>query len=542
VVLILSIKEKYVRSILRSTSLSAYSCQKISSPFIIMFKQKSKLSSGFPNVGLFSPHLHNIIELSSYLLRDHISTLYNLLNSRSSIRSLYIARLKSLQSTLWLPFSPLDLVDWSPFIKHKCIKNDFLAQTLIAARSLSINFSSSLPSNNLTVTGGYLPIINLIPSIYAMHITSLKFKTLLFLSQLVSEDGTYLLTWLELRHLHIVYNKGGQPRWYKALCNTVCSPNSFRLLPQYVIPERFSIDLPLPLIPLNKKCKSAWAAHWSDSSDSIIYGRIIVSYPLKCFAVLAHWIPVQGSANLLLTPASRQASFMRCPGCSIGINYNGKLTQEIKKKSHNATCFKQISLHTTLIMHGNVSRLAADMDEVHMNATFHTIETQLSAFGKRFDILPDYTPALVDPIECITPFPTTSNQVAHSLNNDNTPTPYRFYTDGSLSNLGTNNIRLGYGWLQLTDDDLIVPEHCNVISSTWPSSTKAELSAIISIIELEVRSESGQSGHPRINPSKGGLQIDRIIRQIDRMDDRISDQSGTGLTKNFLFRGSSKAG
>ena len=52
---------------------------------------------------------------------------------------------------------------------------------------------------------------------------------------------------------------------------------------------------------------------------------------------------------------------------------------------------------------------------------------------------------------------------------------------------------------------------------------------------IEVRSESGQSGHPRINPSKGGLQIDRIIRQIDRMDDRISDQSGKGSTKKNSF-------
>src|SRR5438046_10562527 len=108
------------------TSLSAYSCQKISSPFIIMFKQKSKLSSGFPNVGLFSPHLHNIIELSSYLLRDQISTLYSLLNSRSFIRSLYIARLKSLQSILWLPFSLFDLFDWSSFFMYKCILNFFL--------------------------------------------------------------------------------------------------------------------------------------------------------------------------------------------------------------------------------------------------------------------------------------------------------------------------------------------------------------------------------------------------------------------------------
>src|SRR6266536_5334532 len=55
------------------TSISSNECRRISSPFIIMFKQKSKLAACFPNVGLFSSHLYNISEFSSILVRDQIT-------------------------------------------------------------------------------------------------------------------------------------------------------------------------------------------------------------------------------------------------------------------------------------------------------------------------------------------------------------------------------------------------------------------------------------------------------------------------------------
>src|SRR6266536_168714 len=176
-------------------------------------------------------------ELSSLLVRDQITTLFKLLNSHTSIQALYIACLKNLQSTLWLPCSSLALTYWSPFSTLKCVRNDFLAQTLIAAHSPYIQFSSSLSLTDLKLTGGHIPILDLIPSSYVLHITSLKFKNLLFLLQ-----------------------------------NLVCHPNSFKLLPRYNVPEHLSVNLPLLLIPLNKKCKSVWAAHWAHFSESIIYG------------------------------------------------------------------------------------------------------------------------------------------------------------------------------------------------------------------------------------------------------------------------------
>src|SRR5437762_5036767 len=113
---------------------------------------------------------------------------------------LYLARLKNLQYTLWLPFSPLSLVDWSPFLNLKQFKDDFLVHTLASARSIDIKFTSLNTNLDLSVSGGQLPLIDLIPSTYVLSTTirSLRSLHLLFLSQLTSSDGTYLLTWKEL--------------------------------------------------------------------------------------------------------------------------------------------------------------------------------------------------------------------------------------------------------------------------------------------------------------------------------------------------------
>src|SRR5207244_7576581 len=113
----------------------------IISPFNSIFNKRMNLPSTFPNVSLHSPNLYNIIELSSFLQLDQLSTLYKLLNN-SKFFPLYLARLKNLQYTLWLPFSPLSLTNWLPFLNLKQFKNDFLVYLLASARFIDIKFSS----------------------------------------------------------------------------------------------------------------------------------------------------------------------------------------------------------------------------------------------------------------------------------------------------------------------------------------------------------------------------------------------------------------
>src|SRR6266496_2260469 len=175
---------------------------------------------------------------------------------------------------------------------------------------------------------------------------------------------------------------------------------------------------------------------------------------------------------------------MRCPGCNNGDTFKKKISKEMIKHSQSATCLKLISLHTTLAMHGCASRTSKDTDTVLMKTTFHTIESELKEFSNRLYSIPNFSRIcnIDTPSHILTP-PPQSQQVAHSLDNNGILTPYRFYTDGSLSNLGSPQIKLGFGWLQLTDDDQIISECSHSILSSWPSSTKAEASAILSIIE-----------------------------------------------------------
>src|SRR5438034_11612658 len=129
---------------------------------------------------------------------------------------------------------------------------------------------------------------------------------------------------------------------------------------------------------------------------------------------------------------------MRCPGCNVGDVLKKKPSKDMIKHSQGATCFKLISLHTTLAMYGCVSRISKDTDTVLMKMTFHTIESELREFSDRLYRFSDFSRTYNDvtPLRISSPLP-RSQQVAHSLDNDGILTPYRFYFDGSLSNLGS---------------------------------------------------------------------------------------------------------
>src|SRR5437762_12535501 len=162
---------------------------------------------------------------------------------------------------------------------------------------------------------------------------------------------------------------------------------------------------------------------------------------------------------------------MRCPGCNVGDVLKKKPSKDMIKHSQGATCFKLISLHTTLAMHGCVSKISKDTDTVLMKTTFHTIESELKEFSDRLYRIPDFSRTYNDvtPSQISIPLP-RSQHVAHSLDNDGILTPYRFYSDGSLSNLGSSQIKSGFGWLQLTDDDQIVSEYSDRKSTRLNSS------------------------------------------------------------------------
>src|SRR6266496_6217739 len=114
-----------------------------------------------------------------------------------------------------------------------------------------------------------------------------------------------------------------------------------------------------------------------------------------------------------------------------------------------------------------------------MKSTFHTIATQLEQFANRLAIQPSIQLREFSPIIDTNIIP----DIVYTRNDDGSNADLHFYTDGSLMNLGTPDIKLGIGWVQVSDNGLILSDYSANVQSQWPSSTKAETMAIISILE-----------------------------------------------------------
>src|SRR5881394_2506449 len=123
---------------------------------------------------------------------------------------------------------------------------------------------------------------------------------------------------------------------------------------------------------------------------------------------------------------------------------------------------------------------------VTMKSTFHTIATQLEQFANRLSIQPSTRLTEDSPLVD----PNNIPDIVYTRNNDGSNAALHFYTDGSLMNLGTPDIKLGIGWVQTTDNDLILSDYSANIQTQWPSLTKAETMAIISILEQLVPNSS----------------------------------------------------
>src|SRR5204862_3435257 len=56
-----------------------------------------------------------------------------------------------------------------------------------------------------------------------------------------------------------------------------------------------------------------------------------------------------------------------------------------------------------------------------------------------------------------------------------------FYSDGSMSYAGSTNLKMGYGWIGF-DSDMNQIDSFYTSTNLWPSSTRAEISALLSIL------------------------------------------------------------
>ncbi|PKK44632.1 hypothetical protein RhiirC2_804051, partial [Rhizophagus irregularis] len=163
-------------------------------------------------------------------------------------------------------------------------------------------------------------------------LNSLACQQIYFLSQLVTEDGLFLLSWIDLRSLLLVSLKGPTPGWFKALIGLVTLPSSYALRPEFYIQDDLLPNFSVPLIAHEygtSSSKKLWIAttscrigkhaldappdeHSIRSSDLVI-GRSLRIAP-DTSLVLSHWLYTNEDSSSL-TPRSSKLILRPCPGC-----------------------------------------------------------------------------------------------------------------------------------------------------------------------------------------------------------------------------------
>ncbi|PKY35155.1 hypothetical protein RhiirB3_455584, partial [Rhizophagus irregularis] len=181
------------------THLSEVECSTITFSVRALVKHKAKLSHSVPNVVLYLTQALGLINLFSFQQQSHFTNLFLLANTSSVfMKSLFNYRVRFIQFYCLIPISPLMVLDWTCWSSLIIFKQDYIANTLASLLStpfclLRANLS---PVPDLTYPNGHTPIYQCLSlDVFKTNLTRLRKRGLFYLSQLLTPQGTHLLSW-----------------------------------------------------------------------------------------------------------------------------------------------------------------------------------------------------------------------------------------------------------------------------------------------------------------------------------------------------------
>jgi hypothetical protein len=172
------------------TVLSNVELDKCNAPFRALLKNKSYMSSRAPNYITQCNQIYKATSLTDHQLITLAVNLTKRLNDQNLLGLITQIRWMQLQQNECLTSSPFN--NWTPKYRD-CPKFSYIASALSVLKDSQLTLSS--PANN--ILGGSFPLIELLTFKGRYRLTvlaALKKCGLVFLSQLMSFDGSYLLT------------------------------------------------------------------------------------------------------------------------------------------------------------------------------------------------------------------------------------------------------------------------------------------------------------------------------------------------------------
>ncbi|GES90940.1 ribonuclease H-like domain-containing protein [Rhizophagus clarus] len=501
------------------TILSYSKTQEIMAPLKKLFKHKFNLSISTPNYVIYNSLFPYINDLFANQIKSQSSILTALFNT-PILSPIALHKITYTLKELWLPSFPLSVIPYY----NTLVRPTYLTRAIRLLNSYNINV---LPNFDLVTLHGRYPIRHYIRDLDAKALKSMSKKRILYMDQLVSLSGYHLLTWEEVKIVNKNNYKGPKPKWFSHIEDNYTLSHHRRLVTplQDIIVHNYNVTRPKVLQSTRNNNihhpRSQFIAFWnnncSKANTDLVLGKTIEqdnTYNTS-ISLFQHYIPslltASQNSNAPRSPNSSHHAIYLCPGCHIrepnyrlGYKYTclGSIKTSscniIKTTPYNYSWTKKFETKhlpkTALLLNKplHLIRLTSYNDYLNIFSSTPTlhhssintnipISDALSFFSSSFHF--DFS--FISKCLLISPF--YINQFKNSLITFDSYRSFNFFTDGSLSHIGTPECRYGFGWIQVAPNTPRLQfQGCSCFS---PSSTRAEIFSILTVL-LSIPSHS----------------------------------------------------
>ncbi|GES90260.1 ribonuclease H-like domain-containing protein [Rhizophagus clarus] len=494
------------------TILSYSKTQEIMAPLKKLFKHKFNLSISTPNYVIYNSLFPYINDLFANQIKSQSSILTALFNT-PILSPIALHKITYTLKELWLPSFPLSVI---PFY-NTLVRPTYLTRAIRLLNSYNINV---LPNFDLVTLHGRYPIRHYIRDLDAKALKSMSKKRILYMDQLVSLSGYHLLTWEEVKIVNKNNYKGPKPKWFSHIEDNYTLSDHRRLITplQDIVVHNYNVTRPKILQSTRnnhiRHPKSQFIAFWNNNctkaNADLVLGKTIEqdnTYNTS-ITLFQHYLPTLLTASqnsyASRTPNSSHHAIYPCPGCHIrepnyrlGYKYTclGSIKTSscniIKTTPYNYNWTKKFDAKhlpkTALLLNKplhlirltsyndylNIFSSTPTLHHSNINSNISTSDA-LSSFSSSFHF--DFS--FISKCLLISPF--YINQFKNSLITFDSYRSFNFFTDGSLSHIGTPDCRYGFGWIQVAPNTPRSQfQGCSCFS---PSSTRAEIFSILTVL------------------------------------------------------------
>ncbi|GET65859.1 ribonuclease H-like domain-containing protein [Rhizophagus irregularis DAOM 181602=DAOM 197198] len=277
---------------------------------------------------------------------------------------------------------------------------------------------------------------------------------------------------------------GRIPYWYKDVQQVTTIPNSNNRLLDHFITTHMNDSLFYELEPClsSPPTTKNWIVTLDDLS-SPIFGKQLLVQASRGTCSIVHWISPDCDSSpgdlIRLSP---------CPGCAA----HTPLPPSKKRNADLTLCTPTVFLQHSLILPTNNERIRRNTSEVTSPLTWADIEDGVRLYYSRLEF--DSDPPSIDTVVASAPPVTIESSAAavfaNSLLVTSSDSRYIFFTDGSLINLGTPDVSMGWSWMQIVPDagfPNLIATYAHGLIRDNPSSSQAEAAAIYAVLTISPR-------------------------------------------------------